>query len=113
MGSSGKALVMLDCASVEESATVAVKVESIGVVDEDFLCVFLLVVRVSDAERLFETDEADALPDIADEEVMILEGSMELGRRVVSFWDVHGVLPIEFVVEIGVEVLQLPGHADE
>lgn len=76
---------MLDCVSVEESVTVAVKVESIGIVDEseDCVCVFLLVVRVSDAERLVETEEVDALPDIADEDVMILEGSMELGGMVV------------------------------
>lgn len=90
LGSSDKLLVVLDCDSVvEESVMVAVKVESIGAVEgsEECVCVFLLVVRVSDAKRLVETEEVDSLPDIADDDVMILEGilegSMELGRRVV------------------------------
>lgn len=38
---------------------------------------------------------------------------MELGRRVVEFWNAPGVLLPKFVLEIGAEVVGFPGHGDE
>lgn len=93
----------------EESVMVAVKVESVG---GDCVCVFFLVVSVLEIDWPVEGKEGDTLPDILDGGIK-LEGSIELGRSVVEFWNAPGVLLPEFVVGNGAEVVEFPGHGNE
>lgn len=93
----------------EVRVMVAVKVESVG---GDCVCVFFLEVNVLEVDWPVEGEEEDTLPDILDGDIK-LEGSIELGRSVVEFWNAPGVLLPEFVVGKGAEVVEFPGHGNE
>lgn len=60
-----------------------------------------------------DTEENDILPGIAGEDVMILEGLVELEVSVMCVSVFPVTLTREFVIEPGAEKLDCPGHGNE